>query len=85
MRFYIVNMNKSEIKSVPPGNFEEISFYIDDWQAKFKLFATQKQHIKYDRFNMPDIPQEIQDELNNGRYVCHFLASDYDQQFLIPK
>ena len=77
-------MNTILIKSVPPGDFEEVSIHMADWQARFLTLIQKEARIKYDVYAMPTLSKDIQDELSRQRY-CHFiLESDHGKHFLAP-
>ena len=78
-------MNHITIQSVPPGDFEDISIHMPDWQARFLKLIQDRKPIKYDVYTMPNLSKEIQDELSKRGYRDFILDSDKDQHFLAPK
>ncbi len=78
-------MNHIIIPSVPPGDFEDISVDMPDWQARFLKLVQDEKAIKYDVYTMPNLSKEIQDELNKRGYRYLILDSDKNQHFLAPK
>ena len=78
-------MNTILTKSVPPGDFEEISIEMPDWQARFLTLIQKEARIKYDVYAMPTLSKEIKDELSRRSYCDVILESDKDQHFLVPK
>jgi hypothetical protein len=77
-------MNRSLVKSVPEGDFTEVSVLMNDWQTKFQMLVSQKQPIKYDMYPLPNIPQEIQNDLDQQGYFDLIVESDQWQHFLVP-
>lgn len=78
-------MNHIIIKTVPPGDFEDISIEMPDWQARFLKLVQDEKHLKYDVYTMPNPSKEIQDELSKRGYRDFILDGDKDQHFLAPK
>ncbi len=77
-------MDTSLIKSVPQGDFVEVSVLMKDWEAKFQMLVSQKRPIKYDMYPMPGIPQEFENRLAQQGYRDLVLESDRWQHFLVP-
>jgi hypothetical protein len=77
-------MNFSMIKDVPPGDFEEISIQMPQWEKTFQTLVKQGKLIKYQVYSMPNLSESIQDELSKGKY-CNFVLEDSDWHFLVPK
>jgi hypothetical protein len=77
-------MNRSLVKSVPQGNFTEVSVLTNGWQTKLQLLVSQKQPIMYDMYPQPNIPQEIQNNLDQQGYSDLILEFDQWQHFLVP-
>lgn len=75
-------MNMIELETEPAGNFEEINATQDGWEQKISRLIQQGQGIKYDRYNFPNIPKHIADDLSRHGYLDGFLG---DIHFLIPK
>ena len=79
------NMNTVLTKTVPPGDFEEISIQMPDWPARFLNLIQEGKPVKYDIFTMPNLSKEILEELGKRGYYRVISESDKDQHFLIPK
>jgi len=77
-------MNTILTKSVPPGEFEEVSIEMPDWQARFIKLAQERNPIKYHVCTMPTLSKDIQDELIKQHYCHLILESDHDKHFLTP-
>ena len=77
-------MNTSLVKSVPQGDFVEVSALMKDWETKFQMLVSQKRPIKYDMYPMPNISQEFESSLNQQGYHDLILESDQWQHFLVP-
>ena len=77
-------MNTSLVKSVPQGDFVEVSVLMKDWETKFQMLVSQKRPIKYDMYPMPSIPQEFENRLAQQGYRDLVLESDQWQHFLVP-
>jgi len=78
-------MNTVITKSIPPGDFEEISIELPDWEAHLLKLVQEGKPIKYRRCNMPMIPRNIRAELSRRSYCNHILENDKEQHFLVPK
>ena len=77
-------MNTSLVKSVPQGDFVEISVLVQDWETKFQMLVSEKRPIKYDMYPMPNIPDEFKNRLTQQGYCDLILESDQWQHFLVP-
>jgi len=77
-------MNTSLVKSVPQGDFVEVSVLVQDWETKFQMLVSQKRPIKYDMYPMPNIPDEFKNRLAQQGYRDLILESDQWQHFLVP-
>jgi len=77
-------MNTSLVKSVPQGDFVEVSVLVQDWETKFQMLVSQKRPIKYDMYPMPNIPDEFKNRLTQQGYCDLILESDQWQHFLVP-
>jgi len=77
-------MNTTFVKSVPKGDFAEVSALMLGWQTKLQVLVTQKQRIKYDFYPLPDVPQEVKNNLIKHGYDDLILENDQWQHFLIP-
>jgi hypothetical protein len=71
--------------SIPPGEFEEVSTHMPDWQARFLKLVQEGKRIKYGLYTMPNIPTNIQSELSRRSYSQLILDEDNWQHFLIPQ
>lgn len=78
-------MNTIVTKSVPQGDYEEISIHMHDWQARFLKLVQEERPIRYDVYTMPNLSKETQDELSKRGYRHLILDSDKDQHFLAPR
>lgn len=82
-------MNTMLVKSVPVGDFEEVSIVAPndkpyDFRALFLKLIQERKRIKYDVHTMPNLSKEIQDELSKQSYIHLILETDHDKHFLIP-
>ncbi|MGD0086707.1 MAG: hypothetical protein ABSC24_06225 [Verrucomicrobiota bacterium] len=77
-------MNTSLVKSVPQGDFVEVSVLVQDWEIKFQMLVSEKRPIKYDMYPMPNIPDEFKNRLTQQGYRDLILESDQWQHFLVP-
>jgi hypothetical protein len=77
-------MNTSLVKSMPQGDFAEISVLMKGWETRFQTLVSQNRAIKYDMYPQPGIPQEFQSRLEQHGYSDLILANDQWQHFLIP-
>ena len=77
-------MNTSLVKSVPQGDFVEVSVLVQDWETKFQKLVSDKRPIKYDMYPMPNIPDEFKNRLTQQGYRDLILESDQWQHFLVP-
>jgi len=78
-------MNHIIIQSVPPGDFEDISIHMPDWQARFLKLIQDEKLIKYNVNRMPNLSKEIEDELSERGYRDLILDSDKNRHFLATK
>lgn len=78
-------MNTSLVKSVPTGDFADVSVLMRDWQNKMQLLVSQKQPIRYDVYPLQTIPQQIKDSLERQGYDDLILEKDQWQHFLVPR
>jgi hypothetical protein len=79
------DMNTSLVKSVPSGNFADVSVLMRDWQNKMQMLVSQKQPIRYDVYPLQTIPQQIKDSLERQGYDDLILEKDQWQHFLVPR
>jgi hypothetical protein len=77
-------MNISLVKTVPQGDFAEISALMQGWEIKFQTLVSQRRPIKYDMYPRPNIPPEIRDRLAQLGYKDLILENDRWQHFLVP-
>ncbi len=77
-------MNTSLVKSVPQGDFAEVSALMKGWENKFQSLVSQKQPIKYDMYPLPNIPRELKTWLEQQGYYDLVLENDRWQHFLVP-
>ncbi len=77
-------MNTSLVKSVPQGDFMEVSALMQDWETRFQTLVSEKRPIKYDMYPMPNIPDEFKHRLSQQGYCDLILESDQWQHFLVP-
>jgi len=72
------------VKSVPHGDFVEVSALMRDWEIKLQTLVSQKRAIKYDMYPMLGIPQEFKNRLSQQGYQDLVLENDRWQHFLVP-
>ncbi len=77
-------MNTSLVKTVPQGDFAEVSALMQGWETRFQMLVSQKQRIKYDMYPVQGIPPEIHDRLDEQGYQDLILDKDRWQHFLVP-
>ena len=79
-------MNTAVIPTVPTDadQYDEISTNMDDWQTAFLNLIRQKRRIRYGRYTMPRIPDEIKDELSKSGYRDITVMGDHWQHYLVP-
>lgn len=77
-------MNITFVKSVPQGDFAEVSALRNGWQNRIQLLVSEKKPIKYDMYPLPGIPQELRHNLQQQGYRDLILENDQWQHFLIP-
>jgi hypothetical protein len=77
-------MNTALVKSVPQGNFADVSVLTQDWQTKLLTLISQKQPIRYDIYPLPVMPIEIRTNLSEQGYHDLILENDRWQHFLVP-
>jgi len=77
-------MNTSLVKSVPQGDFVEVSVLMNGWETKFQTLVSQRRAIKYDMYPRPNIPEEFMDRLAQQGYHDLIVENDRWQHFLIP-
>jgi hypothetical protein len=77
-------MNTSLIKSVPQGDFADISVLMRGWESQVHTLISQNRPIKFDMYPRPGIPQEIQTRLHQQGYSDLIPENDRWQHYLIP-
>ena len=77
-------MITSLVKSVPEGDFADVSALVKGWQNRMQMLVSQKQRIKFDFYPLPSIPEEIQNTLTQHGYRDLVLESDQWQHFFVP-
>jgi hypothetical protein len=77
-------MNTSLVKSVPQGDFAEISALMRGWESQVETLVSQRKPIKYDMYPMLHIPQDMLNHLRQAGYHDLVLESDRWQHFLMP-
>ena len=77
-------MNKSFVKSVPQGDFAEVSAVIRGWETQLQALVSQKRPIKCDIYPFEKIPPQILNSLKQQGYRDLILENDRWQHFLIP-
>ena len=77
-------MNMSLVKSVPQGDFAEVSTLMSGWEARFQSLMSQSRPIKYDMYPLLGIPPGICSNLAQRGYKDFVLESDRWQHFLVP-
>ena len=76
-------MNRSLVKSVPPGDFPEVSALKKGWQKEMELLISQKRPFKFDMYPLPGIPPEVSSQLDQQGYNDLVLKNDQWQHFLV--
>lgn len=77
-------MNTSLVKSVPPGDFVEVSVLTRGWENTFHTLVSQNRPIKFDMYPRSGIPPEIQTRLREQGYSALVPENDRWQHFLVP-
>jgi hypothetical protein len=78
-------MNTSLVKSVPTGDFSDISVLMRGWEDRFELLVSQNRPIKFDMYPRPGIPAEIATRLHQQGYCDLIPENDRWQHFLVPQ
>jgi len=78
-------MKTAFIKTVPQGNFVEISVLMNDWQARLQSLLAEKRSIKFDLFPQPQALEEFQKRLDQYGYRDLAIDNDRWQHFLMPE
>ena len=77
-------MNAFISRTVPAGDFEEISIEMPEWKSTFLSLVEQGKRIKYNVHTMPTIAKDIRTELSKRSYCDFILDRDRDHHFLVP-
>ena len=77
-------MNTFLVKAVPQGEFAEVSVLMKGWETKFQTLVSQNRLIKYDMYPQPNLPQEVQNRLEQQGYCDQIVENDRWQHFLLP-
>ncbi len=77
-------MNTLLVKSVPLGDFVEISVLTRGWETELHALVNQKLPIKFDIYPRSGIPLEIQSLLQQQGYSSQVPKNDRWQHFLVP-
>jgi hypothetical protein len=78
-------MKVSMIRSVPHGQFAEVSVLSKDWQERFQSLINEQQPIKFDFYPMPDVPSEVRQSVMERGYKDFVWQKDRWQHFFVPK
>jgi hypothetical protein len=77
-------MNSALVKSVPGGEFADVSVLMNNWQTKLEALVSQNRPIRYDHYPLTGIPSEIQHQLDQQGYFEMVLENDRWQHFFVP-
>lgn len=77
-------MNTSLVKSIPQGNFEEVSVLMHDWQNKFEALLSEHRPIKIDVYPSPNALSSVSQRLDQHGYHDLVIENDRWQHFLLP-
>ena len=77
-------MNTSLVKSVPQGDFAEVSVLMSDWQKKFEALLSQNRPIKLDVYPLPNVMPSVSHSLDQHGYRDLVIENDRWQHFLLP-
>lgn len=78
-------MNTSLVKSIPQGDFAEVSVLMRDWQAKFEALLSQNRPIKIDVYPSPSVLPSLYQRLDQHGYRDLVIENDRWQHFLLPE
>jgi len=78
-------MTTSLVKSVPQGEFVEVSVLMKDWETRFQALVSQNRPIRYDMYPMPGILLELMNRLIRQGYQVLILENDRWQHLMVPK
>jgi hypothetical protein len=77
-------MNVSLVKTVPQGEFEEVSVLKDGWRDKFQSLVSRNRPLKFDMYPKKGIPEEVKAILEQRGYNALVPLNDRWQHFLLP-
>ena len=77
-------MNTSLVKSIPQGDFAEVSVLMSDWQKKFEALLSQNRPIKFDVYPLPNVLPSVYQRLDQHGYRDLVIENDRWQHFLLP-
>ena len=77
-------MSTTLVKSVPLGDFVELSVLTPGWEARLHALVKQNQPIKFDMYPQSNIFQNFQDRLQQQGYTVLIPENDRWQHFLMP-
>ncbi len=77
-------MSTTLVKSVPLGDFVEISVLTPGWEARLHALVKQNRPIKFDMYPHPDIFQTFQARIQQQGYSTLVPENDRWQHFLMP-
>jgi hypothetical protein len=77
-------MNTSLVKSIPQGDFADVSVLMRGWETQVHALISQNRPIKFDMYPQPSIPQEIKIRLQLEGYSDLIPENDRWQHFLVP-
>jgi hypothetical protein len=78
-------MNTSLVKTLPPGDFVEISVLMPGWETRLHTLVSQNRPIKFDMYPTPATFQSIQNLLRQQGYSDLIPEKDRWQHYLVPK
>ena len=78
-------MKTSLVKSIPQGEFAEVSVLMRDWQMKFEALLSQNRPIKIDVYPSPGVLPSIYQRLDQRGYSDLVIENDRWQHFLLPE
>ena len=76
-------MNLTLVKSIPEGDYSEVSALFIGWKTEMRLLAVRKLPIRFDMYPKTEIPEELQTILNQHGYHDYVLENDRWQHFLV--
>lgn len=72
------------MKSVPGGDFAEISVLMENWETRFQTLIGQKQAIMFDMYPKSGFPDQIKEYLCRQGYHDLVINNDRWQHYLVP-